>query len=377
MYRVDYYNVSVGQANLIGFPSPSPTRTPTGMPSTLFTNSVFTTSPLSDTGMDVVRDAEVYDHGNGNYTVQVCPVIAGTHEIHVLLNSRGVSNQAHKVLARFQSEREVSGQGQYHGQYVADSPYKLVVSHSVGSAFTSTATGAGLVAAVVGVPVSFMVTVRDAYENVLRTRSPAVALTASLKRSPAAVVNIWDYQNGSYNVEYIPELVGPNLVSVFVDGAQIKDSPFTVPVLDGLTSAEHSFAVGQGLHSGRTGDISYFEVYAFDLDNNRKSSYEDIYTFTVTGTNTTLSGTMEPCPSPPQAGHPVCDVDDFKAGHYFGYFRPLITGTITINVYLQSGAAPNAELHNSPFTAVITPSAPKAENSVVSGIYTQYSQRIY
>jgi hypothetical protein len=316
----------------------------------------------------VVRDGDVVDLGDGQYTVQVCPVIAGVYEIHVLVNGRGVSNQPHRVLAYDFSEFEQSGRGRYYGQYVADSPYKLVVSHTVSSAITSTAIGPGLVSAVVGVPVSFMVTVRDAFDNVLRTTNPPNVLTAKLNRSPQAVVNIWNYYNGSYNVEYIPVLSGPNLVSVYVDGVQIKDSPFTVPVMDGRTSATYSFAVGQGLHSGRTGDVSYFEVYAFDLDNNRKSDFADTYSFDIHGANTLIGEVMLPCPSPPEPGHPVCDVDDRLGGHYFGYFRPLYSGVITVSVYLQLNDSSRLELDNSPFTAVIVPSAPKAENSDVTGI---------
>lgn len=367
MYRVDYYNVTAGRLLPTGgLPSPKPTVAPTGRPSTLFTNSEYHVSPLSDSGLDVVRYGDVTDLGNGNYTVQLCPVVSGIFEIHILLNSRGVSNQPHTVLSRFHSELQPSGRGQYYGQYVADSPYKLVVSHSTSSGLTSTAEGPGLHSATVGVPASFMVTVRDAYDNVMRTNSPSKALTAVLNRSPGAVVDIWDYQNGSYHVEYLPELAGPNLITVSVDGAQIQGSPFAVPVQDGHTSARYSFAVGQGLHTGRTGDVSYFEVYAFDLDNNRKSDYADTYTFTVNGTST-LSGVLEPCPSPPEPHHPVCDVDDHKAGHYFGYFVPPHTGLITIRVFLKTGPTTEEELQNSPFTALIAPSAPSAELSDVSG----------
>jgi hypothetical protein len=367
MYRVDYYNTTAGVPQPTGgLPSAKPTAAPTGKPSTLLTNNEYFVSPKSDAGLDVVRYGDVTDLGNGKYTVQLCPVISGVHEIHVLLNSRGVSNQPHNVLSRFHSELVPSGRGAYYGQYVADSPYTLVVSHSVASGLTSTATGPGLQAATVGVPVSFMVTVRDAYDNVMRTSSPSKTLTAVLNRSPSAVVNIWNYQNGSYNVEYIPELKGPNLITVSVDGAQIRGSPFTVPVKDGLTSAQYSFAVGQGLHTGRTGDLSYFEVYAFDLDNNRKNDYADTYTYVINGTST-LTGTLQPCPAPPQANHPVCDVDDLQAGHYFGSFQPPHTGLITVRVYLKTGLNTQVELRNSPFTALISPSAPKAEYSDVTG----------
>lgn len=385
MFRVDFYTVSVGQPMPTnGLPSAAPTATPTGMPSTLFTNSVFTVSPPSDTGYDVVRNGLVTDHGNGNYTVQLCPVISGVYETHVMLNSRGVSNQPFKILSKFNSELVPSGRGTHYGQYVADSPYKLVVSHTTSSGVTSTAIGPGLVGAVVGVPISFMVTVRDPYENVMRTSSPGKVLTALLNRSPNATVNIWDYHNGSFNVEYIAELSGPNLITVSVDGAQIKDSPFTVPVQDGASSGTFSFATGRGLVMGRTGDLSYFEVFSFDLSGNRKADYNDNYTFEVTGSNT-LFGYLRPCPSPPEMGHPICAFEDRLGGHYFGFFRPVNTGPINVAVFLNgaesiasvadgrrlddanSTATTAMPLSNSPFTAVVAPSDPKAENADVSG----------
>lgn len=342
-----------------------PTTVPTAIP-TMAEDTDYFQSPPSDTGFDVIRDGDVTDLGNGRYTVQLCPVISGVYEIHILLNSRGVSNQNHEILSRYTSERTPSGRGQYYGQYVADSPYKLVVSHTVSSGLTTTAVGPGLLEATAGVPTHFMVTVRDAYDNVMRTPSPPKTLVAVLNRSPTAPVDIWDYQNGSLLVEYIPQLAGPNPITVTVDGAQILGSPFMVPVADGRTSAIYSFAVGQGLYTGRTGDLSYFEVYAFDLDNNRKSDYADTYTYVINGTST-LSGTLQPCPSPPQPGHPVCDVDDHLAGHYFGSFEPPHTGLITIRVYLKTGPNTQQELYNSPFTARIVPSAPRAEYSDVSG----------
>jgi len=330
---------------------------------------------------DIVRDGSVYDHSNGTYTAQICPVISGIHEIHVLLNGKGVSNQHYQILNMAQSVQQPLGAGTYFGEYIADSPYYLVVSHTKASAFTSTALGKGLLSQVVGRPTSFMITVRDPYDNVLRTSSPSVSVKARLDRSPEVVIPIWDYRNGSYEVEYTPLLAGLNTISVYIDGSLMRYSPFSVNVSDGLTSANYSFAVGRGLHTGRTGDVSYFQVYAFDLNNNRKSDYDDDYRFIVTGSNN-ITGSMHPCPVGEAASHhPVCDVDDLLAGHYFGYFTPYITGDITVSVYLV--VAPShatktqytgvqyqyQELFNSPFIARVVPSDPKAELSDVSGTF--------
>lgn len=364
MFQVDHYSIETG--------------VPVGSPLSQRPGSHTIAPRPSDQIQDVVRDGSVYDHSNGTYTAQICPVIAGIHEVHVLLNGRGVSNQHFQILNMAQSVQQPLGAGTYFGDYIAGSPYYLVVSHTRASAFTSTAVGKGIMSShpqVVGIPTSFMVTVRDAYYNVLRTSTPGVSVTARLDRSPAVVLPIWDYRNGSFEVEYTPLLAGPNTVSVYIDGSLMRHSPFSFNVSDGRASANYSFAVGRGLYTGRSGDVSYFQVYAFDLNNNRKSDYDDDYRFVVSGSNN-ITGSLQPCPVAEAATHhPVCGVDDRLAGHYFGYFTPYITGEITVSVYLVHARQQHQtqhqyqELFNSPFTARVVPSDPKAELSDVSGTY--------
>ncbi len=371
MFRVDYFKNTPGQ--LPAFPSMKPTTMPTGAPSTLFTNSAFFTSPESDTGYDVVRNGLVIDHRNGEYTVQLCPVIAGTYEIHTMLNSRGVSNQPYSVLSKFHSSQFPTGRGTYTGQYVGDGPSKAVVSHTVPSGYTTTVMPISTAGAQVGVPSTYLVTVRDPYENVVRTGTPPASVTAMLDLSPNATIDVYNYQNGSYLVTYTPQVSGDNTLSIYVGGALVQAAPVTIPTQGGASGSTFSFAVGPGLFTGRAGDASYIQVYSFDGDGNRLATYDDIYTFEVNGTNP-FSGVMEPCPSPPEVGHPICDVDDALGGHYWGFYVPTISGPDDILVFLQPPAAGSRRLQTAaksilqkPFQAVILPSAPKAEYSNISG----------
>jgi hypothetical protein len=105
----------------------------------------------------MVRFGTVVDLGNGNYTAKVCPVIAGWYEIHVLLNTDGISNQPFRLIDKIHSYDDATAQQSYSGQYVHNSPYSLTVSHSVANALSSTAQGPGLHSAIVGIPTSFMV----------------------------------------------------------------------------------------------------------------------------------------------------------------------------------------------------------------------------
>jgi hypothetical protein len=379
MYRIDYWSEMDGAPRLttspVRWPTSQPSSSPTSSPTDLAGNSYFSVSPISDAGIDVVRYGVVSDLKNGNYSLMVCPVIAGTYEVHVLLKGGGVSNQPFRLIDKWNSFKDATGDGSYLGEYVADSPLSLVVSHTVASIVTSTVTGSGLLGAVVGVPVSFMITVRDPFDNVLRTDEHKPVVTAVLDRSPDATVNVWDYRNGSFNIEYIPVLSGNNILSVYVNGHHIKYSPFTVSTLPGESSEEHSYATGSGLHSGVTGKTSYFEVFTFDLSNNRKSDFDDVFFFTVSYTGIynytniyNYSGTTVPCPSPPILNHPICSGGDTLKGHYFGQFVPLGAGNILISVYLQGPDGENLELSGSPFIAVVTPSEPIAELSHISGI---------
>jgi Filamin/ABP280 repeat len=236
----------------------------------------------------------------------------------------------------------------------------------------------GLRTATVGVPAHFMVTVRDPYDNVMRTAFRPFTLTALLDRTPSVPTTIWDYKNGSFNIEYVANISGLNLISVYVNGMQISGSPFSVPFIDGAPSQAYSYAVGPGLIRGIAGEASYFQVYAFDIANNRKTDNLDLYGYRVEGSNN-FTGYLKPCPIPADPANPICNPYDTYLGHYFGVFTPLYTGPMIIQVFLVDNSTTAAaeyavvtndwaELRNSPFEVTVTPSTPHAEGSIVTGI---------
>lgn len=384
MYQVNhYFNTPGTPLSPSGSASPTPApvaqyfTTPTHEPTVsraVDLNAIETNmiAPPLETSQIVVRDGIVTDMRNGNYTVEVCPVIAGWYEIHVLLNGAGVSNQLNTIINKVVSYRQKNfGQGSFLGQYVANSPYFTVVSHTSASAYTTSAVGPGLVAGTVGIPVSFMITVRDPWDNVMRTSHPSCAVAAFLDLSPEAEVVIWNYNNGSYHIQYTPAVSGLNLVTVTVDSVQIPGSPFQVPFVDGRTSASFSYAVGPGLQIGTTGVTQYFQLFAFDFEGNRKSAADDIFIFKVHG-RVNVTSQMIPCPKPPSpSSNPICDPSDTFLGHYYGYFTPTHTGDIVTAIYLQDPkTAAQSQIMNSPFHARIFPSSPHAEGSDVGGRLT-------
>lgn len=320
----------------------------------------------SDSGGNVIRYGTVVDLNNGNYSVQLCPVIAGTYEIHVLFGGKGISNQPVQILSPYYSSRSVSGEGSYLGSYVGSSPFKMVVTHSVPSVITSTVFGPGLLNATVGVSSYFLLTVRDAYDNVVRQYPYMPNVTFRIDQSPGAFVYVWDYKNGSFLLQYTPLQSGNNFLSVFVNGFRIRYSPFIVPVADGGTSGKYSYAEGGGLKTGVTGKPSYFTLFSFDGSGNRKSGYNDLYKFVV-GAPENIVGYMKPCPYPPDLQHPICDPLQSEGGYYYGEFIPLFTGPVSIHIYLVMNNTYAKEVSNSPFESVIAPSAPKAENTIIDG----------
>jgi hypothetical protein len=286
-----------------------------------------------------VRYGTVYDKEDGDYTVEFCPVLQGVHELHVLLNGKGVSNQPHRVMDTANSRFYSTAMGTHMGQYVDSSPYRLSVTHSSANAFTTTAEGLGLEGAMVNIPAYVLVTVRDSWDNVLRTDNytDTTYVNCTLDRTPEANISVLNYHNGSYMVRYTPVASGMNSVSIKVNGVHIKNSPFMVTFEDGRPS-EYSTASGDGLTLAYTGTSTYFQVFAYDVRNNRRSTGGDIYQFTLHGANN-YTGYLVPCPKPPAAEtgedhHAICDPYDVEEGHYYGVYTPAYTGITVLSVYV-------------------------------------------
>lgn len=387
-YQVDYYSTDVADITLAQLnkyystnsplnlptraptmsPSAAPTFRPTIAPTSYVAGTFSKVSPPLETPTEVVRYGRIMDKNDGTYIATICPVIQGWHEIHVLLNAKGVSNQERTVMNSVLSKTQISGMNTYSGQYVDSSPYPLIVHHGAPQPFTSTAIGPGLLEAVVEVPNFFVVTVRDAYDNVCRSNGTELVqnqavVTSVLQRSVNSTVTVLNYRNGSYYVTYLAQKSGSNLLSVYVNGFHIKNSPFTLPIQDGRNYEANTIATGPGLTIGEVLSTSYFEVFAYDIDNNRKNDSIAKYYFNVTGANTISDTLLQQCPFPGDASHPICNPNDRYLGHYFGSFVPLYKGTIKISIKLGVGK----NIQNSPFTATIYPGPPKAELSTVIG----------
>lgn len=377
-YQIDYYSVTSGTAQNAG--SGSPTGQPSGSPTSGPTKKAAPfsldpkhqrDSPPLETYQNVVRYGTVKDNRDGTYLATICPVIQGTHELHILLNGRGVSNQPYRIIDKWYSYWDSQGAGTHRGTYVDKSPYMLVVQHSAATGFTTTALGSGILSAVANVPSTVLITVRDSWDNVLRTNNLAPALTASIAGVPAAQIKLWNYENGSYTLTYSPVRSGTNLINIFIDGGHISGSPFSVNVTDGRASEIYSVTSYPAVGAA---DIPYyFQVYAYDVKNNRKMTNSDNYTYIAEhSSGERIEGDLRACPEHPDTSHAICDPFDTAPGHYFGTFTPHAAGQWTFSVFLHTkdvnGVWSTAALViGAPFKSTILPGKPIAENCDING----------
>jgi hypothetical protein len=322
-----------------------------------------------DPDVDVVRYGSVTDLGNGNYTGTVCPIVTGWYEIHILLNGQGVSNLPFKIQTRQNSQGDASGAdlgSSFRGQYIHRSPYHSYVSNSEASAINSVVEVSGsLDGCTVGVLASFMVTLKDSWKNIVRSypiSPPEVKI--SMLHAPDVESVQYNLGNGSHKIDFVPTYAGTNLVQVLVNNAPIEGSPFTVDIIDGVASQNHTYAVGPGLNVGTTGFISAFLVYAMDLDGNPKTDYNDTYSYMTSGSEN-VSGVLYPCLGNDESAL-YCGSAEPVGGLYYTFFEPTKTGYLTIQVFLDDSTGSH-ELWNSPFIPRIHPGLPKAENTDIWG----------
>ena len=408
-FRVNQYQRSSGYDPETPTASPTPTS---GLPKFKSSNffgfqSFSGPSYVSDTlyGIDVVRYGIVTDLNNGQYELLLCPVIAGLYEVHILLGASGVANQHFSIQNTASSLMASQTSSISSGTYIADSPYAMIVTHTRASAYTSTATGEGLQYALAGMPASFTVTVRDPWDNILRDNTYLPVVSAKMDRLPTTSFSVTNIGNGTYSLVYTPTLSGGNYLSVYVNGFQIRESPFVLNVFSsfssfmnatnptpvgsvsrralststrippGRASPNFSYVIGDGLFVGTTGFTSYFQLYAFDSFRNRIITNTDTFVFNITGDPAFQNKSIPliTCPLPPLLDHPICDPFDLQGGHYFGHFVPTVSGFITIQVFLKESTNYDP-LHKSKFEPFISPSAPIAEYSDVSGNILEFDQ---
>lgn len=414
MFRVDYYNTTTGiNPNLSLSPTFSPSIAPTTSSSTVIYDKI------SDSGADIVRFGTVVDHNNGDYSVLLCPVIQGIYEIHLLLGGEGVSNQNIRILDPINSLLEPSGFGSHKGYYIDNSPYSLIVRHTKPSIISTTVQmNDDLKLGTVGILNKFLVTVRDPYDNVVRTPNYPLFLTMDLDVYPSATnldyVNLaaidriqwginegqqqygidpvftlpntvtdtpcWNFHNGSFLCSFIPKVSGINYLSIYIDGFRTIESPFTLNITSGQSFGSTSYALGPGLISTQVNIPTFYKIYAFDNQNNRKLDFNDNFASVLffQGKDPEIIYS-KPCTETPIYTESICTEEDLLGGVYYVEYIPHTSGELDIQVYLvpedetrrlQVSWTPPAawqQIGNSPFKVIVQSGESDSGNVDIGG----------
>jgi hypothetical protein len=163
------------------------------------------------------------------------------------------------------------------GLPISGSPFPVTISaETITSAAQSVATGAGLTTASAGNNASFTVQARDQFGNNMASSDASIAVSFSddsgvpLQIAHTAVQNSAD--RSQWIVSYVPTNALSTRISVSLNGAPIKASPFIVNVHPGTLDPKNCFAEGLGLATPKTKVPLSFVVITADHFNNRLKS---------------------------------------------------------------------------------------------------------
>eukprot|EP01113_Clastostelium_recurvatum_P018917 TRINITY_DN222_c0_g1_i3.p1 TRINITY_DN222_c0_g1~~TRINITY_DN222_c0_g1_i3.p1 ORF type:complete len:958 (+),score=357.35 TRINITY_DN222_c0_g1_i3:135-3008(+) len=127
-------------------------------------------------------------------------------------------------------------------------------------AHTSTASGPGLSAAVVGEPGMITIQSRNYFGDPISTGGDNFVLEVVSQDGHAAEAFVKDNNNGTYSAHYIATRPVPHTVKISLKGEPIKDSPWTSTVSG--ADASQTNAYGPGLEGGQKGKPAPFKIQA-------------------------------------------------------------------------------------------------------------------
>lgn len=130
----------------------------------------------------------------------------------------------------------------------------------------TTAEGPGLIGGVTQEPALFTVYARNYYGEPLKVGGETFTIEVKTEDGSAVEAAITDKKDGTYNVAYLPLVPQKYIITVALDGAKIKDAPFTVAI-EGANAAT-SNAFGPGLTVGHVSKPQTFQIQARDSKEN-------------------------------------------------------------------------------------------------------------
>lgn len=277
----------------------------------------------------------VQDLFNGTYLGVYVPLVSGYYTVAVTLN----------------------------GLDVAESPYTVFVNYAETAGRRCVASGAGLLGSTSDQQSTFLVFMRDAFDNPRDLGGDVIRTTLT---GPDTVEGTFtDFLNGTYEVQYVPTKAGVYTVTVLVNDEEISGSPFHALCVDGITAGFTSSAHGIGLTHAMAGVTAPFEVQARDVNANNRTLGGDELTVVLNTTRPAISAD----------GLPFDEVvivngtAEYTAdGKYSCQYVATVAKMHSLRVFING-----MEIHGSPFHPVVIPNRMNATMSVVSGSGVQGS----
>ena len=266
--------------------------------------------------------AEVHDNGDGTYDIEYTPKEPGPHAVEVKVDDTPVK----------------------------DTPATVDVAPPTPDAAYCTASGPGVEGpAAAGEPAPFTIKARNRIGNPLKVGghkfTAVVNPPKDVEGAKPIEVAITDNGDGTYSAEYTPAVPGTTLVTVAVEGQQIKDSPFTVEVGKnaGQPDPAQTYAFGPGVEGG--------------CDTAAPATFT-IQTVTPSGEKLATGGAQFAVAVKDAEGNDVpATVTDNGDGTYAGEYQPKLPGKYTVNVDLVNPQDADVKdpIKDSPFAVEILP----------------------
>ena len=271
----------------------------------------------------------VADLFNGTYLGTYVPLVSGYYTVAVTLN----------------------------GLDVAASPYTVFVNYAETAGRRCVASGPGLLGSTSDQQSTFLVFMRDAFDNPRDVGGDVI--NATLTGPDTVFGTFTDFLNGTYEVQYVPTKAGVYTVTVKVNDEEISGSPFHELTVDGITAGFTSSAVGEGLTDAMAGVEASFVVQARDVNANDRTLGGDALTVVLNSTRPAVDAD-----GVPYDAEVVVNGSAAYVGH--GQYRCVYTASVaklhTLRVFIN-----DMEISGSPFSPVVVPNRMNATMSVVSG----------
>ncbi len=282
-----------------------------------------------------------FDHGNGTYSLQVVPVVAGPNDLSIMLN----------------------------GTHIRGSPFRMNVVHNIvdgSSSFVINAEEASHMKAMT--ENVFTIQAVDTWGNkaIYSEGHPHTTLvTIESESIDTSATQISYIGGGKYEITVTPILAGEKQVEIMLNSKSIDGSPWSISVHPGDFSAETSVATGAGLKRAQAGMEASFSIQSKDAGGNNKVQDDAVFNVTLTlvnraqvpvgmemySTNTTREVVLTGMQSFVKEGQYLIQYTCFEAGSY--------------NLYINDHHG--NRIIGSPFSVRVIPGQLSGAHSIITG----------